>query len=50
MGVFGWIAVVIWELRLKEPIIEFRLLASRNFAIAYMLFCSSASACSAAPC
>ena len=37
IGVFGWIAVVVWELRLKEPIIEFRLLASRNFAIANIL-------------
>ena len=37
IGVLGWIAVVVWELRLKEPIIEFRLLASRNFAIANVL-------------
>jgi DHA2 family multidrug resistance protein len=38
IGVIGWIATVVWELRLKEPIIEFRLLASRNFAIASVLF------------
>jgi DHA2 family multidrug resistance protein len=38
IGVFGWIATVAWELRLKEPIIEFRLLSSRNFAIASVLF------------
>src|SRR5216684_906765 len=37
IGVIGWIATVLWELRLKEPIIEFRLLASRNFAIANAL-------------
>jgi len=38
IGIIGWIATVVWELRLKEPIIEFRLLASRNFAIASALF------------
>ena len=38
IGVFGWIATVVWELRLKEPVIDFRLLASRNFAIASALF------------
>jgi DHA2 family multidrug resistance protein len=38
IGVLGWIATVAWEIRLKEPIIEFRLLASRNFAIASALF------------
>src|SRR6201981_3484141 len=37
IAVIGWIATVVWELRLKEPIIEFRLLASRNFAIANTL-------------
>lgn len=37
IAVIGWIATVLWELRLKEPIIEFRLLASRNFAIANAL-------------
>jgi DHA2 family multidrug resistance protein len=38
IGVIGWIATVAWEMRLKEPIIDFRLLASRNFAIASTLF------------
>src|ERR1700677_2664790 len=38
IGVIGWIATVVWELRLKEPVIDFRLLASRNFAIASILF------------
>jgi DHA2 family multidrug resistance protein len=38
IGVIGWIATVVWEIRLKEPIIEFRLLASRNFAIASAVF------------
>jgi DHA2 family multidrug resistance protein len=37
-GIIGWIATIAWELRLKEPIIEFRLLANRNFAIASVLF------------
>ena len=37
IAVIGWIATVVWELRLKEPIIEFRLLTSRNFAIANVL-------------
>src|SRR6202140_841694 len=32
-GVIGWIATVVWEIRLKEPIIE-----CRNFAIASALF------------
>jgi DHA2 family multidrug resistance protein len=39
IGVVGWIATVVWEMRVKEPIIEFRLLASRNFVIASALFC-----------
>lgn len=37
IAVIGWIATVAWELRLKEPIIEFRLLMSRSFAIANVL-------------
>src|SRR6266852_6521703 len=37
IAVIGWIATVLWELRLKEPIIEFRLFGSRNFAIANVL-------------
>jgi len=38
IGMIGWIATVVWEIQLKEPIIEFRLLGSRNFAIASALF------------
>jgi DHA2 family multidrug resistance protein len=38
IGIIGWIATVIWEIRSKEPVIDFRLLASRNFAIATVLF------------
>ena len=38
IGVFGWIATLLWELRIKEPVIDFRLLANRNFAIASILF------------
>jgi MFS transporter, DHA2 family, multidrug resistance protein len=38
LALFGWIATVIWEMTAKEPIIDFRLLANRNFAIANALF------------
>jgi DHA2 family multidrug resistance protein len=38
IGVIGWVVTVVWEMRLKEPIIEFRLLKSRNFAIASVFF------------
>jgi DHA2 family multidrug resistance protein len=38
IAVFGWIATVVWELYVKEPIIDFRLLNNRNFAIASGLF------------
>jgi DHA2 family multidrug resistance protein len=38
IAIIGWIATVAWELSLNEPIIEFRLLANRNFAIASVLF------------
>ncbi len=38
IAVIGWIATVFWEIRLKEPVIDFRLLANRNFAIATILF------------
>jgi len=38
VAVTGWIATVLWELRVKEPVIDFRLLANRNFAIASALF------------
>jgi MFS transporter, DHA2 family, multidrug resistance protein len=38
LGVLGWIGTVFWELRPKEPVIDFRVLKSRNFAIASVLF------------
>ena len=38
IGVVGWIATVLWELHVKEPVIDFRLLTNRNFAIASVLF------------
>jgi DHA2 family multidrug resistance protein len=38
IGVVGWVATVVWELRTSDPVIDFRLLASRNFAIASVLF------------
>src|SRR5260370_4347446 len=38
IGIIGWIATIAWEMRLKEPVIDFRLLASRNFAISIALF------------
>ena len=38
VALIGWISTVIWEMRAKEPVIDFRLLASRNFAIANVLF------------
>lgn len=38
IAVFGWIGTVLWELYVKEPIIDFRLLNNRNFAIASSLF------------
>jgi DHA2 family multidrug resistance protein len=34
VGVLGLIAVVLWELRQKEPVVDFRMLKNRNFAIA----------------
>jgi DHA2 family multidrug resistance protein len=37
VAVFGWIATVVWELYAKDPIIDFSLLRSRNFAIAAIL-------------
>src|ERR1700752_3219010 len=38
LALLGWIATVIWELRVPDPVIDFRLLASRNFAIACVFF------------
>jgi DHA2 family multidrug resistance protein len=37
VAVFGWIATVVRELYVKDPIIDFRLLKNRNFAIAATL-------------
>ena len=38
IGVGGWIATVAWELNRTDPVIDFRMLANRNFAIASILF------------
>jgi DHA2 family multidrug resistance protein len=38
IAVIGWIAAIFWEIRLKEPVIDFRMLTNRNFAIAAILF------------
>ena len=38
LALLGWIATVIWEMRAKEPVIDFRLLGNRNFAISNVLF------------
>jgi MFS transporter, DHA2 family, multidrug resistance protein len=38
LAALGWIGTVAWELYVKDPIIDFRLLKSRNFAIACVLF------------
>src|SRR3984885_2141831 len=38
IAALGWIATIVWELRAKEPVIDFRLLGTRNFAIASALF------------
>jgi DHA2 family multidrug resistance protein len=34
LAVIGLIAVVLWELRQKDPVVDFRMLKNRNFAIA----------------
>src|SRR5215475_5532532 len=34
IAAFSLIGVVVWELRQKDPIVDFRLLANRNFALA----------------
>jgi DHA2 family multidrug resistance protein len=34
LGAFGLISVVLWELRQKQPVVDFRMLKDRNFAIA----------------
>jgi DHA2 family multidrug resistance protein len=38
LALVGWAATIIWEMRVKEPVIDFRLLANRNFAISVVLF------------
>jgi MFS transporter, DHA2 family, multidrug resistance protein len=38
IGLIGWIATVVWELCAKDPVIDFRMLATRNFGIASLLF------------
>ena len=38
IALLGWVATVVWEMRVKEPVIDFRLLANRNFAISNVLF------------
>src|SRR5208337_921178 len=45
----GMIAGVIWELRSKEPIVDFRMLKNRNFAIATTRCSSLALFCTPAP-
>lgn len=37
VAVFGWIATIVWELCVKDPIVDFRLFRSFNFAIAGVL-------------
>jgi DHA2 family multidrug resistance protein len=38
IAVVGWIGTILWELHVKQPVIDFRLLTNRNFAIASVLF------------
>jgi MFS transporter, DHA2 family, multidrug resistance protein len=38
IAIFGWIGTFVWELSIRDPIIDFRLLNNRNFAIASGLF------------
>jgi MFS transporter, DHA2 family, multidrug resistance protein len=38
IGLIGWIATVVWELSSENPVIDFRMLANRNFGIAALLF------------
>jgi DHA2 family multidrug resistance protein len=37
LAVLGWIGTIAWELYVKDPIVDFRLLGTRNFAIAGIL-------------
>jgi DHA2 family multidrug resistance protein len=34
VAVFGWMGTIAWELYVKDPVVDFRLFRSRNFAIA----------------
>jgi MFS transporter, DHA2 family, multidrug resistance protein len=38
IAILGWIGTIAWELYIKEPIIDFRLLKDTNFAISSALF------------
>jgi len=38
LAVCGWIGTIAWETHIRDPIIDFSLLANRNFAIASSLF------------
>ena len=38
IAVVGWVSTVVWELNSRYPVIDFRMLANRNFAIASILF------------
>ena len=38
IAIAGWIATVFWELNEESPVMDFRLLADRNFAISSVLF------------
>ena len=38
IAVVGWIGTILWELHVEQPVIDFRLLTNRNFAIASVLF------------
>jgi len=37
LAVLGWIGTIVWELYVKDPVVDFRLFRSRNFAIAGIL-------------
>jgi MFS transporter, DHA2 family, multidrug resistance protein len=38
IAVVGWISTVAWELYYKDPVIDFRMLSNRNFAVSTVLF------------
>ena len=37
LAVIALVGVVVWELRQKEPIVDFRILANRNFALSALM-------------